>query len=190
MCVAREGAARVLDGAAACGGGGGAPPRLRRPLRRRLVRDAPAHPRDGGTDGARRAPAAIFAAWCCADGILIVAAASSVGLAGSAVLTRLMKAVLYEVSPFDPLVFTAATLSLSPCSCLDLPPRLTCVGGGSGDGAASRLTQRRRPALRDYFAGALGLSSTRISSKGLVAGVLGQVLAGRGPHAWCPPSPE
>jgi predicted permease len=44
-----------------------------------------------------------------ADGLLIGAAGIVAGLAGSAVLTRLMKAVLYEVSPFDPLVFTAAT---------------------------------------------------------------------------------
>jgi len=44
-----------------------------------------------------------------ADGLLLGAVGIAVGLAGSAVLTRLMKAVLYEVSPFDPLVFTAAT---------------------------------------------------------------------------------
>jgi ABC-type antimicrobial peptide transport system permease subunit len=44
-----------------------------------------------------------------ADGLLLGAAGVVLGLAGSAVLTRLMKAVLYEVSPFDPLVFAAAS---------------------------------------------------------------------------------
>jgi len=44
-----------------------------------------------------------------ADGLLVGAAGIAIGLAGAAVLTRLMKAVLYEVSPFDPLVFTAAS---------------------------------------------------------------------------------
>jgi predicted lysophospholipase L1 biosynthesis ABC-type transport system permease subunit len=44
-----------------------------------------------------------------ADGLLIGAAGVALGLGGSAVLTRLMKAVLYQVSPFDPLVFTAAS---------------------------------------------------------------------------------
>jgi ABC-type antimicrobial peptide transport system permease subunit len=44
-----------------------------------------------------------------ADGLLVGAAGIAAGLAGSALLTRLMKAVLYQVSPFDPLVFAAAT---------------------------------------------------------------------------------
>jgi putative ABC transport system permease protein len=44
-----------------------------------------------------------------ADGLLLGAAGIAAGLAGAAALTRLMKAVLYEVSPFDPLVFTVAT---------------------------------------------------------------------------------
>ena len=44
-----------------------------------------------------------------ADGLVLGAAGIVIGLAFSAVLTRLMKAVLYEVSPFDPLVFTVAT---------------------------------------------------------------------------------
>ncbi|HVR29895.1 MAG TPA: ABC transporter permease [Thermoanaerobaculia bacterium] len=45
-----------------------------------------------------------------ADGLLIGAAGVVLGLAGSAALTRLMSAVLYEVSPFDPLVFAAASV--------------------------------------------------------------------------------
>jgi predicted permease len=45
-----------------------------------------------------------------ADGLLVGAAGIAAGLAGSALLTRLMKAVLYQVSPFDPLVFAAATV--------------------------------------------------------------------------------
>jgi predicted permease len=44
-----------------------------------------------------------------ADGVLIGAAGIAAGLAGAALLTRLMKAVLYQVSPFDPLVFAAAS---------------------------------------------------------------------------------
>jgi hypothetical protein len=44
-----------------------------------------------------------------ADGLVLGAAGIAVGLLGAAALTRLMKAVLYEVSPFDPLVFTVAT---------------------------------------------------------------------------------
>jgi ABC-type antimicrobial peptide transport system permease subunit len=44
-----------------------------------------------------------------ADGFLIGAAGIAAGLAGAALLTRLMKAVLYQVSPFDPLVFVAAS---------------------------------------------------------------------------------
>jgi predicted permease len=44
-----------------------------------------------------------------ADGLLIGAAGVAAGLAGAALLTRLMKAVLYEVSPFDPMVFAAAS---------------------------------------------------------------------------------
>jgi ABC-type antimicrobial peptide transport system permease subunit len=43
-----------------------------------------------------------------ADGLVIGAAGVVAGIAGSAILTRLMKAVLYQVSPFDPLVFAAA----------------------------------------------------------------------------------
>jgi ABC-type antimicrobial peptide transport system permease subunit len=44
-----------------------------------------------------------------ADGFMIGAAGVAAGLTGSALLTRLMKTVLYQVSPLDPLVFAAAS---------------------------------------------------------------------------------
>jgi predicted permease len=44
-----------------------------------------------------------------ADGLLIGACGIAAGLAFAAVLTRLMRTVLYQVSPYDPVVFAAAS---------------------------------------------------------------------------------
>ncbi len=84
-----------------------------------------------------------------ADGLLVGAAGIAAGLAGSALLTRLMKAVLYQVSPFDPLVFAAATaLPFAVFLTLDVPAGLAGGGGGSGDRAAARLAARREATRR------------------------------------------
>jgi ABC-type lipoprotein release transport system permease subunit len=45
-------------------------------------------------------------------GLTLAGAGTAIGLAAAARLTRLMKAVLFGVSPFDPLTYTAVPLVL------------------------------------------------------------------------------
>ena len=47
-----------------------------------------------------------------AEGGLLIGGGVVVGIAGALALTRLLQALLYEVTPTDPLTFTAATLTL------------------------------------------------------------------------------
>ena len=47
-----------------------------------------------------------------AQGGLLVGGGVVAGIAGALALTRLLQALLYEVTPTDPLTFTAATLTL------------------------------------------------------------------------------
>src|ERR1019366_6237598 len=92
------------------------------------------------------------------EGLLMTAIGVVCGLAAAAGLTRLMKALLFEVSPLDPATYCAVSLVLAAAALLAsyIPPRPPGPHHGAGGSPARRVGQASR-LVRSLVGQALGL---------------------------------